>query len=416
MIETIVVGAGHSGLAASWHLARHGIEHVVLEQGRVGESWRAQRWDSFALNTPNWAARMPGETDAAEPRDGFLTRDAWVSNLVAYARGHELPVRSGVRVTALEGSADRSGFMLRTDGPASGSLEARSVVVACGFQRVPRIPALAASLPIGVVSMHTADYRHPAQLPSGAVLVVGSGQSGGQIAEELLLTGRRVFVSASAVPRVPRRYRGRDIFEWLTEARFFDQTPDQVPDPRARLVAQPIISGVGRYGHTLSLQLLSSLGATLLGHLRAVDGQRLRFDGDLAGSIRLGDRASAEVRERIEQRIRASPVDVPPAEADPADEPVSDPEALGGPVELDLATAGIRSVIWATGFGADLSWIRLPVTDPTGAPIHEGGRSPVPGVWFVGIPWLRCRKSGLILGADEDGGAIAAQVAAHLAS
>ena len=386
---------------------------MVFEQGRVGESWRSQRWDSFQLNSPNWANLLPGQAESAEPSDGFLGRDAWVSQLERYAAAERLPVREATRIAALDRAPRSSGFRLRTD--SDEEFEARSIVVASGFQRVPKLPAIAAGLPGTITSLHTSEYRRPDLLPAGAVLVVGSAQSGGQVAEDLLDAGRRVFVSASAVGRLPRRYRGRDIFEWLAAARFFDQTVEQLADPRMRFAAQPIVSGVGRFGHTLSLQLLAARGAMLLGRLRSIQDGRLRFEDDLAASMAFADRGSAQIRELIERAIREQGVAAPPAEPDPADEPFQNPEALTSPGELDPDAERIGTVIWATGFGADLSWIKLPVTDETGAVLHDGGRAPVPGCWFVGMPWLRSRKSGIIMGADTDGAAIADQVAAHLA-
>jgi putative flavoprotein involved in K+ transport len=274
---------------------------------------------------------------------------------------------------------------------------------------------MAATLPAGVASLHTADYRRPDQLPPGGVLVVGSAQSGGQVAEDLLDAGRNVFISASVVGRLPRRYRGRDIFEWLVPAHFFDQTVDQLPDPRLRLAAQPMLSGVGRYGHTLSLQLLRERGAVLHGRLLGNRDGRSLFELDLAASVAAGDRGSADIRELIERTIAVEGLDAGPLEHDRADESWADLEALTSPAVLDFANEGIASVLWATGFGADLSWINLPVADATGAVLHDAGRSFIAGLWFLGLPWLRSRGSGMILGADRDGAVVAAQVAAHLA-
>jgi putative flavoprotein involved in K+ transport len=412
LTDCIVIGGGHAGLAVSWHLRDSGIDHVVLEQGRVGESWRSQRWDTFQLNTPAWATQLPGAGVGREPPDSFLSRDAWVGWLEEYARTSGLPVREGVRVTSLSSHA-AGGFLLRTESPAE-DLRARAVVLASGFQRVPKLPELAASVPPWVASIHAAAYRRPGQLPPGAVLVVGSAQSGGQIAEDLLDADRTVYVSASAVGRMPRRYRGRDIFEWLVDSGFFDQTAAQLPNPRMQFAAQPIISGVGRYGHTLSLQLLAGRGATLLGRLSGIEGNRIRFDNDLPTSIRTADRVSAEIRAGVDRGIEARGGELPPGQPDPADEPVADPDAIASPAEIDLKKAGVSAVVWSTGFAGDLSWVDLDVKDARGAPIQEGGRSPVPGVWFLGVPWQRSRKSGIILGGDQDGAAVAEEVSAFL--
>lgn len=418
MLEAVVVGGGQSGLAASWHLSRRGIEHVVFEQGRVGESWRSQRWDSFALNTPMWANRLPGDGEPAEGRDAFLLRDAWVARLEEYSRSQRVPVRTRVRVTAVERTTREGAFRLTLETPDPETVEARSVILASGFQRVPTLPALAASVPRGIVSIHAADYRRPEALPPGAVLIVGGAQSGGQIAEDLLDAGREVFMSASGVGRLPRRYRGRDIFEWLFGSGFFDQQVGQLPDPRMALAAQPILSGVGPRGHTLSLQLLAGRGATLLGRLRTIGGERVDFAPDLADSIRTADRVSAQVRALVDNGIAAQGVAAPPAELDPADEPVPSPDvmAAGSPGSLDIGRAGISAIVWSTGFGTDLSWVRLPVADERGKPIHREGAASVPGIWFLGVPWMRARKSSILLGADADAAAIVAAVAAFLAT
>jgi putative flavoprotein involved in K+ transport len=411
-LDCAVIGAGHVGLATSWHLARLGVQHVVFEGGRVGETWRTRRWDSFALNTPSWANVLPGQTEPAEPRDGFQTRDAWVRRLEDYATTQGLPVREATQITALEHAPGGGGFRLTTGG--GDEIEARSVVVAAGFQRIPKLPTLATALPPSVKSLHTAHYRSPDQLPRGAVLVVGTAQSGGQIAEDLLDAGRRVFLAASTVGRIPRRYRGRDILEWLFPLGYFDQ-PVELADAAIRLAPPPMISGVGRYGHTLSLQLLAARGAVLLGRLRAIDDDCLHFENDLAASFAHADRISAQARQLIDQAIEEQGLHVSPAEQDAADEPFPDAEALTPPGELDLEAEGIASVIWATGFRFDLSWIGFPVVDGTGTLLHQGGRSPVPGLWFLGMPWLRSRKSAIIFGSTGDVAAIADEVPAFLA-
>ena len=409
-----MVGGGHAGLAASWHLASRGIEHVVLEAGRVGESWRTGRWDSFAINTPGWSLRLPGDQVGPGPRDEFPLRDAWVEHLEDYPRRHALPVRTGIRVSHLERSSAGDRFLLRTDRDET-PLEARSVIIASGFQRLGIIPDIAAGLPPDVLSIAAGEYRRPELLPAGGVLIVGSGQSGGQIAEDLLEAGRTVFLSASAVPRCPRRYRGRDIFEWLAFTGFLDVTPDQLPDRRMLLVRQPSVSGIGRYGHTISLQWLATQGVRLLGRLVAIDGRQLRFASDLPDSIRFADRVSAELKQMVDRAIEARAVTAPAPEPDAVDTPAADPDGFHAPETMDLTTEGIGTVIWATGFGPDLSWVDLPIRAPDGSLAHTGGRSEVPGVWFLGVPWQRTRKSALILGADDDARAVVEDLVAWLA-
>ena len=330
MLGTVVVGAGHAGLAVSWHLRSRGLEHIVLEAGRIGESWRSGRWDSFAINTPGWSLRLPGDRHDPEPRDGFQLRDSWVDMLETYVRRQALPVRTRSRVSALTSSRDGLGFSLLTDG-SDDPIEARSVVIASGFQRVGSIPEMSTDLSPRVLSMHASAYRRSDLLPPGAVLVVGSAQTGTQIAEDLLEAGRVVLLSASAVVRCPRRYRGRDIIEWMVVSGMMDMTPDRLPDPGMRYAPQPVVSGVGRYGHSLSLQWLAARGVRLLGRLVAVDGEQLRFAPDLAGSIRFADRGSAEFRQAIDQAIVARGIAAPASEPDPADEPEPDPDRFAAP-------------------------------------------------------------------------------------
>jgi putative flavoprotein involved in K+ transport len=254
--DAVVVGGGHAGLAVSQHLVLAGVRHVVLERGRIGESWRSQRWDTFALNTPTWLNRLPGDRDedVGEPADGFMTTGAWLARLEAYAARWDLPVREGVTVTSVEPVADDDRWLVRTEGVAADALETRSVIVASGIQNVPHVPAIAAALPPSIVQTSALEYRRPSDLPSGAVLVVGGGQTGGQITEDLVRAGRTVYLSPSRVARVRRRHRGRDILEWWVPAGFLEVTPEQLPDPALQFARQPIISGLGRYGHTVSLQ------------------------------------------------------------------------------------------------------------------------------------------------------------------
>jgi putative flavoprotein involved in K+ transport len=417
MIDAIVIGAGHAGLGVSHHLVRRGIEHTVLERGRVGESWRSQRWDSFALNTPNWLNRLPGETEVAEPRDAFLSRDAHIAHLQSYAEGQRLPIRTGLTVTCVAARAGDGTFVVTAEDAAGGGtieIETRNVVVASGLQRVPKIPPIAAEVPAGIRQLHAAEYRRPGDLPTGAVLVVGTAQSGVQIAEDLLDAGRTVYLGTSAVARFRRRYRGRDAMEWFLDMGFFDMTVERLPDPRIQFARQPSISGVGRFGHTVSLQYLAERGAILLGRPTAVEGDRLLLDDAVGANIAFGDARSAEFNAELEQASQAS--GTPPAdlEPDPADVPHPDPMSVRSPRELDLDRAGIGAVVWATGFGGDLQYLPSGAFDADGAPAHDRGVSRIPGIFFLGIPWLASRKSGIILGADEDGASIADRVAERL--
>lgn len=417
MFEAVVIGGGQAGLGASYHLARHGIDHVVLERGRVAQSWRSQRWDSFVLNTPNWMNLLSGEADAIEPRDAFLTGDVYAARLQRYADDHSLPIRTDIHVTAVAGPSRGGGFVVSADdasGPAE--FETNSVIVATGIQRVPKTPAFARSLPDGVRQLHAADYRRPGDLPTGAVLVVGSAQTGVQIVEDLLESGRTVYLCTSAVGRLRRRYRGRDSFEWLVEHGFFDVPLDRLPDPSVRFARQPTTSGVGRLGHTVSLQSLGERGVILLGRPTAIEGDRMLLDDTVGANIELGDRKSAETKAAVDDGIRTAGLEPPALEPDPADEPHPDPLSVCSPAALDLDEAGVGTVVWATGFGGDFGYLRVPALDEGGAPIHQRGVSNVPGIYFLGFPWLSTRKSGIILGVDEDAAFVAGRVAERLVS
>lgn len=409
MLDLVIVGAGHAGLAASQRATVAGLEHVVLERGAIGESWRSQRWDSFTLNTHNAMTGLPGSPYAGDAPEAFTARDPWVARLERYARDQALPIRTGAHVRVVERDAD--GFRI---GTATEQIRTRSVIVASGTTGAGRIPAEATALDPRIVRVTTAAYRNPAELPPGGVLVVGSAQSGAQIAEDLVAAGREVYLATGTVGRVPRRVRGRDMLSWLTETGWGEQRPADLPDPAMQRAAQPLTSGTGALGHTLSLQSLAAHGVTLLGRFTGADGARVRFAADLPQHIAFGDEISRRMRQHVDDHIARAGIAAPPSDPDPADAPVPDPERFTAPTELDLFDRGIRTAIFSTGFSPDLSWLHLPVFDERGTPLHRGGRSPVDGLWFLGLIWLRKRKSGVIWGADEDSAEIVAEVAAYL--
>ncbi len=407
-LDAVVIGAGHAGLAVSRRLADSGIEHVVLERGEIAESWRAQRWDSFRLNTPSSINRLPGGPEAADP-DGFLGRDAWIAELEAYARLGSLPVRTHANVSSV--TADGNDGFVVTIGDDE-TVHTRSVVVASGIANIQKLPPAAAAIDRRIEILTTGTYRRPSQLPPGAVLVVGSAQSGCQIAEDLLDASREVYLATGTVGRTPRRLRGRDTLVWLSESGWMAQRPEDLSDPAMMRAAQPLISGVGPRGHTISLQWLARRGVTLLGRLESADGNRLRFGDDLAKHMRHGDENSARMRRHVDEYIARRALAAPRTEPDPADEP-ADAATFRAPAELDLADRGVRCVIFSTGFGADYSWLRLPIIGADGSVAHSEGRAPVDGVWFVGLLWMRMRRSGIIFGAMDDSAHVAAQVASR---
>ncbi len=411
-MDAVIVGAGHAGLAASHQLAGRGVEHVVLERDRIGGSWLGQRWDSFTLNTPSWMNRLPGEGDGelAEPLDGFIGHGELVDRLERYARDWELPVREGVEVARIEQVDTTGRFRVHTSGDAEPFIDCRSVVVASGIQNVPRIPPVSEALPRSVLQLAALEYRRAADLPPGTILVVGAGQTGGQLVEDLLAAGREVYWSVSAVARIPRRYRGRDILEWLDDAGFFEAPTESITDPAELRATMPIISGLGRHGHTLSLQWLAARGARLIGRITDVHGSVLMLDDTVEACIRFADARSAEACAQIDKGILAAGAELPPLEEDEADRPFSGFDGLRTPDQLELERAGISTVIWATGVTGDFGYLPEGAT-ADGQPRHTRGESEVEGIDFIGLPWLTRRSSGIIAGIVKDAELVGARVA-----
>jgi putative flavoprotein involved in K+ transport len=403
--DTVVVGAGQAGLAVSCLLTEAKVPHVVIERGSVGESWRSQRWDSFALNTPNLFNRLPGMAlDDADP-DGFAPRDEVVGFFERYAASFGAPVLEHTAVTSLEHQS-HGKFRVET---TNGTFRARNAVVCSGALSEPVLPEAAAGVPEGLTSISASDYRGAAALPDGAVIVVGSAQSGCQIAEDLLDAGRDVYLCVSKVARAPRTYRGRDGIAWLHDAGFFDMTVAQLQDPNMQYAAQPQISGT-KGGHTVSLQSLARDGATLLGRADRFEGNVLKLVPNVRECAVFADAACAQLKALIDGFIEAAGIDAPPAEPDPNEPPM--PE-LGGSDELrDLSLDGVSTVIWCTGFTGNFSWIKHDIFDERGLPRHEDGVGPIPGLFFVGFPWLSSRKSGILSGVTEDATRIAALITA----
>jgi putative flavoprotein involved in K+ transport len=413
-LGAIVIGAGQAGLAASYHLSQAGVGHVVLERGRIGETWRSQRWGTFVLNTPGWLSHVLLAERLVEGRDdGFLTAAAFAARLESFATRHSVPVRAGVTVTRVEPlRPPGGGFRVSMQG-ADGPDEAitRAVVVAGGIQNVPRVPSIAAAFPPGLVQLTTADYRWPGDLQAGAVLVVGGAQSGVQIAEDLLAAGRTVYLCTSRVGRLRRRYRGRDMIARLFDAGFYDVTPTQLPDPAMRSWPVPQTSGVGPLGHTVSLQGLADQGVTLLGRPVGVSGDRIELDDTVGANVAFGDRVSRDLKALVDDHLRRAGASLPPLEPDPADEPHPDPARIRAPHHVDLDRAGITTVVWACGFGGAFGYLPPEAVDASGIPLHVDGVGPLPGLVYVGFPWLSKRKSGIIPGVDEDAARVVTRVA-----
>lgn len=409
--DVVVVGAGHAGLAASYFLNEAGLPHVVFERGRIAESWRSQRWDSFYLNTPRWCSHLPGDEYAGGDPDAFYHRDQFVDTLESYVERFALPVESGVSVTRLRPAAGRLEVTIRPDGGGSEVVETSNVIVASGIQNVPRIPNLAHHLPTTITQIHSADYAAPDQLPSGAVLVVGAGQSGFQIAEDLLEAGREVYFSSSRVGRLPRRHRGRDILYWMGQSGMLAQRTTDLEDRSAIYETIPHVSGVGLRGRTVSYQHLARCGATILGRLAGFEQGSFTFHDDAADNVRFADSRSAEVRKGIDEFLKATGREIPPQEDDPRDDPDPDAACASSLTALNANTAGITSIVWCTGFRGSFDWIEAPVLAEDGRPANLDGVSPIPGLYYLGFPWLRNRKSGIITGVGEDAAHIVSTIA-----
>ena len=402
-IPAVVIGAGYAGLAASYYLSKAGIEHVVLERGGLGETWRSQRWDSFSLNTNNRISGFPGEPYAGDNPEGFASRDEVVDRFEQYVAGRQLPVRTRVEVTKL--IADQSGgnFSLSVDASgASEAIDCRQVIVASGFQNQPQVPSISKSIGAGVQQLHAADYKSPGLLPPGAILVVGSAQSGCQIVEDLLDDGRRVHVSVSSVGRVPRRYRGRDILDWFIETGFWDVRVENLEDSKMQFTAQPQVSGVGPLGRTISLQQLARRGATLVGRLNTVDGDIAQLGQGVAEAVRFGDERSASFKATVDGHVEKNAISTVSSDPDAPDDPDDGSLGQDAPTQLNLRDANINTLIWCTGFRGAFDWIDAPVFGSDGRPEYERGVTRVPGLYFLGAPWLSKRKSGVFYGMGED--------------
>jgi len=417
LLDAVVVGAGQAGLGSSYFLQRDGHKHIVVERGRIGETWLSQRWDAFQLNTPNFMNSLPGYPYQGSEPDGFWRQDELVAYFQDYVKYFSLPVRTSVMVHSLEQAEDKSHFIIKiqADGGANETVLCRSVIVAAGMQCVPKIPAFQNKIPENIMQLHTADYRNPEALPPGAVVVVGSAQSGCQIVEDLLAAGRDVYLCTGKAGRVPRRYRRRDIVEWWIDMRFWDVTYASLEDKSASRVPQPQVSGVGRYGHTVSLQGLARRGAVILGRLQDIQDGTLILGDEAVANVRHGDETSQRFKDEVDAYIQKIGIEPPPLEDDPADVPDPEARCASSMRRLNLTDANVNAIIWATGFTGNFSWLHLPVFDPDGMPIHQRGVSPVPGVYFIGFPWLSKRKSGTIYGVEADARYIASVLAKQLA-
>ncbi|HET8588111.1 MAG TPA: NAD(P)-binding domain-containing protein [Nakamurella sp.] len=407
-VPVVVIGAGQAGLAVSHFLTGRGIEHVVLERGRVGHSWRTERWSSLRLLTPNWQTRLPGAAYDGPDPDGFMTMPEVIAFLDDYARRIAAPVRTGVRVTSV--SRDGDGYRVLTD---SGTWRARAVVLATGACNIPKVPAVASAVPAGIDQLVPHRYRSPAQLADGGVLVVGAAATGVQIAAEVHAAGRPVTLAVGEHVRMPRSYRGRDVMWWMDRSGIWDERFDELDDVvRARHLPSPQLIGSPQRT-TLDLNALSDAGVRLVGRLAGISGGVAQFSGSLRNVCTLADLKLRRLLETFDDWATRAGMDgaVGPVERFRPTRVEPSP-----PLTLSLTDGGIRTIIWATGYAADHSWLDIPeVLDRKGQLRHHGGIvTGSPGLYRIGLPVLRRRKSSFIHGAEDDARDIIDHLAAHL--
>ena len=401
-VDTLVIGAGQAGLAMSEHLSKQGLSHLVLERHRIAERWRSERWDSLVANGPAWHDRFPGMTFPNLDPDAFATRDMIVNYFEAYADMIKAPIRPGINVKSLSSNANGSGFKAET---SEGQFEAKNVVVATGpFQR----PIIPTNVPAdsGLMQIHSSSYRNPAQLPEGAVLVVGAGSSGAQIADELLRSGKRVYLSIGPHDRPPRRYRGRDFVWWLGVLGKWDA---KTRDPATEHVTISVSGAHG--GQTIDFREFAERGMTLVGRAGQFKNGVIQFAPDLAETIERGDANYLSVLNEADIYARNHNLDMPEEPEAKIIRPA--PQCMREPLlELDLAKAGVTSIIWATGYVLDFDWLKLDTFDDKGRPAHQRGVAKIPGLYFLGLTWLARRASPFIWGVWHD----AEYLASHIAS
>jgi len=400
-VDTLVVGAGQAGVAMSEHLSNNGVPHLVLERDRIAERWRTGRWDSLVANGPAWHDRFPGMEFTDVDPDAFAPKEKVADYFVAYAERIKAPIRCGVEVREVRKIPGRPGFRVET---SEGVIEADSVVAATGpFQR-PVIPPVI-SEDADIEQIHSHNYRNPEQLPEGAVLVVGAGSSGTQIADELIRSGRRVYLSVGPHDRPPRRYRGRDNVWWLGVLGKWD-APAMEPGTEHVTIS---VSGA-RGGDTVDFRRLAAEGITLVGLTKSYKDGVVSFQPDLADNIAAGDANYLSLLDEADAYIARNGLDLPEEPEARHIEP--DPDCVTHPIlELDLSEAGVTSIIWATGFAVDYSWLKVNAFDDDGKPKHQRGVSAEPGIYFLGLPWLSRRGSSFIWGVWHDAKHLADQIA-----
>lgn len=404
-LPVVVIGAGQAGLSASWHLCRAGIDHVVLERHMRFHAWKNQRWDSFCLVTPNWQCRLPDFPYAGGDPDGFMLKDEIVAYVEAFGDSFDAPLREGVTVTRVARGAE-GRIDVDTD---AGLWSADHVIIASGGYDRPVTPPFAADLDPSITQLHTRDYRRPDDVPEGRCLVVGTGQSGVQLMEDLRLAGREVALAVGPAPRSPRKYRGRDATDWLHEMGHYDVTIDQTPDPKATEAKTNHYMSGRDGGHEIDLRKFAQDGLPLYGSVAGMQGTCITFAPDLEKNLDDADKSYVGIRNMIDAYIAEKGIDAP---AEPPFEKVWRPATEV--TEIDAAAEGITSVLWCIGFRPDYSWLQLECLDDRGRPIHKRGVCDEAGVYFLGLGWLNTWGSGRFLSVGEDAAHVAGVITRRL--
>lgn len=398
--EVLVVGGGQAGVALSEHLKARGIDHIVVERDRVAERWRSERWDSLVANGPSWHDRFPGLEFEGNDPDEFVTKERVASYFEEYVEKYELPVRTGVEVTEVRRNESEGGFIAET---TAGPIQARYVVAATGAFQLPSYPQIVPDS-AGITQLHSSQYRNPEQLPAGGVLVVGAGSSGVQIADELRRAGRDVTLAVGAHDRPPQRYRNRAFVWWLGTLGLWEKS---TPAEGAEHVTIAVSGARG--GHTIDFRNLAADGITLVGRAASYEDGVMRFNDNLEADIRRGDENYLSVLDQADAYVARTGIDLPEEPAARVLGPL--PECVTDPIlEIDLAAAGITSIVWATGFRVDYTWLPTGATDELGRAAHERGVSAEPGIYFLGLPWQSHRGSTFIWGVWHDAKFIADKI------
>ena len=392
--SVIVVGGGQAGLAISYCLKSKGIDHIVFEKNHIGYSWQEKRWDTFCLVTPNWQCTLPGYHYPGDNPDGFMERDAIVEYIRDYAKSFNPPIKEGLEVFSVKKNTSEGLFELVT---SMGYYTADRVVIATGSYHQAKVPKIAERFPENILQLHSSDYKNPESLPNGEVLVVGSGQSGCQIAEDLHLAGRKVHLCVGSAPRSPREYRGKDVVYWLDRLGYYNLTIANHPDrENVRSKTNHYLSGRGG-GHEIDLRIFAIEGMQLYGSLRDIQGDSLEFKPNLKHNLDRADDVAESIKRTIDKYIAKNHIAAP---TEPEYRPAWEPETEVS--QLNYKKANITSVIWCTGYQSDFSWVKAPVFDAKGYPNHDRGVTSVDGLYFLGLPWLYTWGSGRFSGIARD--------------